>query len=90
MPSNRGVNTKPALGKTQRSTAPVLLPAPAPALGLSFLLGAAVQPVRILALELPAVAFKAKAGMCTHEKIMVGMVLLLAVGFVAGKAFSLF
>lgn len=32
---------------------------------------------------------KAKAGMCTHEKTM-AVVVLLAVGFVAGKAFGLF
>ena len=35
-------------------------------------------------------ACKAKAGMCTHEKMMVGVVALLAVGFVAARAFSLF
>jgi hypothetical protein len=35
-------------------------------------------------------ACKATAGMCTHEKMAVGVVVLLAVGFVAAKAFSLF
>jgi len=34
-------------------------------------------------------ACKAKAGMCTHEKTT-AVVVLLAVGFVAGKAFGLF
>ena len=33
---------------------------------------------------------KQKAGMCGHEKMMVGLIVLLAVGYVAGKAFSLF
>ena len=35
-------------------------------------------------------ACKAKVGMCTHEKMMTGVIVLVAVGFVAGKAFSLF
>ncbi len=35
-------------------------------------------------------ACKAKAGMCTHEKMMAGVVVLLAVGFFAGRAFNLF
>ncbi len=35
-------------------------------------------------------ACKAKVGMCTHEKTTVGAVMLLAVGFVVAKAFSLF
>lgn len=35
-------------------------------------------------------ACKATAGMCTHEKTMAAVVVLVAVGFVAGKAFNLF
>ncbi len=35
-------------------------------------------------------ACKAKAGMCTHEKMTAGVVVLLAVGFGVAKAFSLF
>ena len=35
-------------------------------------------------------ACKAKVGMCTHEKTMVGVVVLLAVGVVVTRAFSLF
>ncbi len=35
-------------------------------------------------------ACKAKAGMCAHEKTMAGVVVVLAVGFVVAKAFSLF
>ena len=35
-------------------------------------------------------ACKAKAGMCTHEKMMAGLVVLLAVGFGVAKALSLF
>lgn len=34
-------------------------------------------------------ACKAKVGMCTHEKTMVGVVVLLAVAFVVARAFSL-
>ncbi len=33
---------------------------------------------------------KQKAGMCKHEKMMAGLVVLLVVGYVAGKAFGLF
>jgi len=33
---------------------------------------------------------KQKSGMCGHEKMMVGLIVLLVVGYVAGKAFSLF
>jgi len=35
-------------------------------------------------------ACKAKVGMCTHERTMVGVVVPLAVGFVVARAFSLF
>ena len=35
-------------------------------------------------------ACKAKEGMCTHEKVTAAVVVVLAVGFAAGKAFSLF
>lgn len=35
-------------------------------------------------------ACKQKAGMCKHEKMMAGLVVLLVVGYVAGKALSLF
>ncbi len=35
-------------------------------------------------------ACKAKAGMCTHEKIMAGVIVLAAVGFAVAKSFSLF
>ena len=31
-----------------------------------------------------------KAGMCTHEKVAVGLIALLVVGFVAAKSLSLF
>ncbi len=33
---------------------------------------------------------KQKAGMCKHEKMMAGVLVLLVVGYVAGKAFGLF
>jgi len=33
---------------------------------------------------------KAKAGMCTHEKVMVGVIALIVVSFVAGRGFGLF
>ncbi len=33
---------------------------------------------------------KKTAGMCKHEKMMLGVLVLLVVGFVAGKALSLF
>ena len=33
---------------------------------------------------------KAKAGMCTHEKVMAGVVALIVVGFVAGRGFGFF
>ena len=33
---------------------------------------------------------KQEAGMCTHEKMMAGLVVLLVVGYVVGKAFNLF
>ena len=33
---------------------------------------------------------KAKTGMCTHEKMTAGAVVLLAVGFSVAKAFGLF
>ena len=35
-------------------------------------------------------ACKAKVGMCTHEKTVAGVVVLLAVGFVVARTFSLF
>jgi len=35
-------------------------------------------------------ACKAQAGMCTHEKVTAGLIVLLVVGFVAAKSFSLF
>jgi hypothetical protein len=35
-------------------------------------------------------ACQAKVGMCTHEKTTVGVVVLLTVGFIAARAFSLF
>lgn len=35
-------------------------------------------------------ACKAQAGMCGHEKVMAVVLVLLVVGFVAGKALSLF
>ena len=35
-------------------------------------------------------ACKAKAGMCTHEKVTAGVIALLVVGFVMAKGFSLF
>ena len=35
-------------------------------------------------------ACKAKAGMCTHEKVTSGVIALLVVGFVVAKGFSLF
>jgi len=35
-------------------------------------------------------ACKAKAGMCTHEKVTAGVVVLLVVGFAVAKGFSLF
>ncbi len=35
-------------------------------------------------------ACKAKVGMCKHEKTVAGVVVLLAVGFVVARAFSLF
>ena len=33
---------------------------------------------------------KQKVGMCGHEKMMAGLLVLLVVGYVAGKAFGLF
>jgi len=33
---------------------------------------------------------KQKAGMCKHEKMMAGVLMLLVVGYAAGKAFGLF
>ena len=33
---------------------------------------------------------KQKAGMCKHEKMMAGVLVLLVVGYVAGKAFGVF
>jgi hypothetical protein len=33
---------------------------------------------------------KAKAGMCTREKVAAGVVVLIAVGFVAGRGWGLF
>ncbi len=33
---------------------------------------------------------KQKAGMCRHEKMMGGLLVVLVVGYVAGKAFGLF
>jgi len=33
---------------------------------------------------------KTKAGMCTHEKVTAGLVVLLAVGVAVAKSFSLF
>ncbi len=36
------------------------------------------------------VACKAKVGMCAHEKTIVGVVVLLVVGFVVARTFSLF
>ncbi len=38
----------------------------------------------------PMEGCKKAAGMCKHEKMMLGLVALLVVGFIAGKAFSLF
>jgi hypothetical protein len=35
-------------------------------------------------------ACKAKAGMCTHEKVTAAVIALLVVGFVVAKGFSLF
>jgi hypothetical protein len=35
-------------------------------------------------------ARKAKAGMCTHEKVTSGVIALLVVGFVVAKGFSFF
>ena len=35
-------------------------------------------------------ACKTKAGMCTHEKVAAGVVVLLVVGFAVAKGFSLF
>ncbi len=35
-------------------------------------------------------ACKATTGMCTHEKMTAGAIVLLAVGFSVGKAFGLF
>ena len=35
-------------------------------------------------------ACKAKAGMCTHEKVAAGVIALLVVGVVAAKGLSLF
>ena len=35
-------------------------------------------------------ACHAKAGMCTHEKVTAGVIVLLAVGFAVAKSFSLF
>jgi hypothetical protein len=33
---------------------------------------------------------KTKAGMCSHEKMILGLAVLLVVGFVGGKLFGLF
>jgi len=38
----------------------------------------------------PMEGCKKTAGMCRHEKMMLGVAVLLVVGFVAGKVFSLF
>jgi len=35
-------------------------------------------------------ACKAKAGLCTHEKVTAGVIALLVIGFVAAKSLSLF
>jgi hypothetical protein len=35
-------------------------------------------------------ACKAKAGMCTHEKVTAAVIVLLVVGFVVAKGFSFF
>ena len=35
-------------------------------------------------------ACRAKAGMCTHEKVTAGVIALLVIGFVAAKSLSLF
>ncbi len=38
----------------------------------------------------PQAACKVEVGLCTHEKTVVAVVALLAVGYVAARAFSLF
>ena len=43
-----------------------------------------------MSLMCSAAGCKEKAGMCKHEKMLAGLVVVLVVGYVAGKAFSLF
>lgn len=43
-----------------------------------------------MSLMCPQAVCKAKAGMCTHEKVMAGVIVLIAVGLVAWRGFGLF